>query len=326
MFRVGGGTWKRAADLSARLCQHDGPSQLPPSYAGLDQETHLRLTSQMCGCLEEVQWATCVVCWRAWYDLPAGYEFSHTGQGLRSPEAPWFDPGASVITRARKKGAVNQWRLEVAGSVEEAHGYLAANYSPAECDAIVRRLHSPSRKRAVAMCADCYTHIGDDHVLPAPVGEMRMCDFVVDPVWCSARPSGPAIAHERFEGVSPPDSASDEACSRVLGFSVEEFAHPVAALTDHEEMVLSLVHPLVQVYTIPRTGQLAYVGHICNFRQKVTKFLASLPLMPADMPVVHVRPRKYKGKPGGRALFKVDVLKLKAAFLWLRRTTRPTRT
>ena len=27
-----GGTWKRAADLSARRCQHDGPSKLPPSY------------------------------------------------------------------------------------------------------------------------------------------------------------------------------------------------------------------------------------------------------------------------------------------------------
>ena len=99
---------------------------------------------------------------------------------------------------------------------------------------------------------------------------------------------------------------------------MEEFARPVAALTDHEEMVLGLVHPLVQVYTIPRTGQLAYVGHICNFRQKVTKFLTSLPLLPADMPIVHVRPRKYKGKTGGIALFKVDVTKLRSAFLWLK--------
>ena len=55
------GSWKRAADLSARLCQHDDPIHLPPSYAGLDQEANLRLTSEMCGCLEEVQWATCVV-------------------------------------------------------------------------------------------------------------------------------------------------------------------------------------------------------------------------------------------------------------------------
>ena len=53
----------------------------------------------------------------------------------------------------------------------------------------------------------------------------------------------------------------------MLGYSAHEFAPAVAALTDHEEMVLALVHPLVQVYNLPRTGQLAYVGHICNFRQ-----------------------------------------------------------
>ena len=55
----------------------------------------------------------------------------------------------------------------------------------------------------------------------------------------------------------------------VLGLSVNEFAAAVDLLTDSEEMVLALVHPLVQVYTVPTTGQLAYVGHICNFRQQV---------------------------------------------------------
>ena len=114
------------------------------------------------------------------------------------------------LTRAREQDAMNQWRFETAGSE-------AANYSITECDAIVRRLHSPERKRVVAICADCYTHVGDDHILPAPVGEMRMCDIVADPLWCSARPSGPAIAHERFEGASAPGSASEGACARVLG-------------------------------------------------------------------------------------------------------------
>ena len=74
------GRWKRTADESARLCQQDGPSHLPPCYAGLDQEHQRRLTSEMCGCLEDVQWATCVVCWRAWYDLPDDYEFSYKQQ------------------------------------------------------------------------------------------------------------------------------------------------------------------------------------------------------------------------------------------------------
>ena len=124
--------------------------------------------------------------------------------------------------------------------MEEARGYLAANYFSAECDVIASRLHSPERKRVVTICADCYTYVGEDNVLPAPVADMRLCDFVVDPVWCSAVPSGPAIAHERFEGAPLPGSASEEACSRVLGFSVGEFAPPVAALTDHEEMVLGL--------------------------------------------------------------------------------------
>ena len=66
---------------------------------------------------------------------------------------------------------------------------------------------------------------------------------------------------------------------------MNEFAPAVAALIDHEEMVLALVHPLFQVYTLPRTGQLAYVGHMCICWQCVTTFLASLPLMPSRIRV-----------------------------------------
>ena len=44
---------------------------------------------------------------------------------------------------------------------------------------------------------------------------------------------------------------------------------PIADLNDFEEMMLSLVHPFVQVYTIPTTGELAFAGHVCNFRQRV---------------------------------------------------------
>ena len=51
-----------------------------------------------------------------------------------------------------------------------------------------------------------------------------------------------------------------------LGLPLHQIAPPLAALTDFEEMVLALVYPLVQVYTIPTTGELAYVGHVCNFR------------------------------------------------------------
>ena len=89
-------------------------------------------------------------------------------------------------------------------------------------------------------------------------------------------------------------------------------------LTDSDEMVLALVHPLVQVYTVPTTGQLAYAGHICNFRQKVGKFISRLPTVPQDMPFVQIRPRSLGNRPSFRAPFKVKVHKLRHAFLWLK--------
>ena len=70
---------------------------------------------------------------------------------------------------------------------------------------------------------------------------------------------------------------------------------------------LTLVHPLVQVYTIPKTGQLSYVGHVGNFHQKVTEFLSKLPTLPANMPFVKVRPRNSAGKPCRTAPFTVNV-------------------
>ena len=75
----------------------------------------------------------------------------------------------------------------------------------------------------------------------------------------------------------------------ILGQPLAAFAPELEELTDFEEMVLALVHPLVQVYSVPSTGELAYVGHVCNFRQRVSKFLSSLPTLPVDMPFVLVR-------------------------------------
>ena len=82
--------------------------------------------------------------------------------------------------------------------------------------------------------------------------------------------------------------------------------------------MLALVHPLLQVYTLPSTGQVAYVGHVCNFRQKVSKFISTLPTVPQDMPFVQVRPRSMGNRPSFRAPFKVNVDKLRHAFLWLK--------
>ena len=78
------------------------------------------------------------------------------------------------------------------------------------------------------------------------------------------------------------------------------------------------MHPVVQVYTIPRTRQLAYVGHVCNFRRKVTELLSRLLTLPGNMPFVQVRPGSSGGQPSRKAPFTVNVQKLRHAFEWLR--------
>ena len=216
---------------------------------------------------------------------------------------------------------MNQWCLRGAASAQDALTFLSANYPVDECRCITEHLVCPARKRSVTICSACEQYVQEDSTLAAPEGVMRLCDYVVDPVFTCASTQGPQAAHERFQGASWPSSASHVDATPVLGLSIDAFSTAVATLTDHEEMVLALVHPLVQVYTIPRTGQLAYVGHICNFRQKVSKFLSSLPTMPDEMPFVQVRPRKYKNHVPPKALFKVDVQKLRLAFAWLKTHT-----
>ena len=161
-----------------------------------------------------------------------------------------------------------------------------------------------------------------------PVPCTRLCDFCVDPVTVQSALEGQALPvdygqYERchdhnLDGDQVPALTADPK-AYVLGLSIEEFAGAVAALSDSEELVLALVHPLVQVYSIRATGQLAYAGHICNFRQRVTSFISKLPTLPQDMPFVNVRPRSMGNRPTFKAPFKVNVHKLRHAFLWLQR-------
>ena len=129
--------------------------------------------------------------------------------------------------------------------------------------------------------------------------------------------------NEELEAVSM-DEAHGGASARVfvLGRTLSDFSPALASLDDFGEMVLSLVHPLVQVYSIPKTGELAYVGHTCNFRQNVKSFMTRLPMRPAEMPMLMVKPRPPAGKAVDtrpRNPFKVNTVQLRAAFEWLRR-------
>ena len=51
----------------------------------------------------------------------------------------------------------------------------------------------------------------------------------------------------------------------------------------------------------------------------MSEFLSRLPTLPDEMPFVQARPRKYKSHAPPKALFKVDVQKLRLAFDWLKR-------
>ena len=257
-----------------------------------------------------------MVCWRAWYDLPDDFNFHKLVLGRKSSEVPWFKLATSEVLGKKKKKSVNRWCLCGAASAGDAMRYLEVNYNSDTVKLFETNLVSENRKRSITICSECLPLVDDDQSLhPAP-GSLRFCDHVVDPVYTEVEPGG-TVPRERFSGANCSQDGV-ASISPVLGLSVEQLAPAVAALSDQEEMVLALVHPLVQVFTIPRTGQLAYVGHICNFRQKVSKFLCQLPTLPKDMPIVRVKPRKFKTHVKNKILFPVDTQRLWAAFCWLK--------
>ena len=78
-----------------------------------------------------------MVCWRAWYDLPPDYHFDELPLGTKASPTPWFTLADSATLAARRRGAVNQWRLGGTGSDEAARQFLIANYSPDVCAAVL---------------------------------------------------------------------------------------------------------------------------------------------------------------------------------------------
>jgi hypothetical protein len=325
------GTWHEAAAIIARAEGVEPLPIMPPSYVALNDEHCLADIKQMYDFLQMTSWQTCVVCWRAWYCVPLNYNF-RLARGKGDEYHKWHNPRNSAIWGAKHKKNVNRWFIDsLEKSAPErrsgARNFLEHNYAPAVCETIwaqlVRPDHDADRDwdRDVTICRSCSPHVEDGKLLGA--SEIRLCDYAVDPVFTMIDDDGQTLSamHERWEdhGTDVDDVAActtEHLRTRILGLSIDDFAPAVALLTDHEEMVIALVHPLVQVYTIPRTGQLAYVGHICNFRQKVAKFLKSLPMPKHEFPFVMVRPRNFKNRPSTKALFKIYVHKLRDAFMW----------
>ena len=138
-----------------------------------------------------------MVCWRAWYDLPGDHDFEEITLGRKETPAPWFKVADSAIVGEKRRGAANQWRLGGAASPEDACSYLSANYPEQEVNRIIERLVSESSKRSVTICGECRVYVGEDLLLLPPQDEMRLCDYLVDPIYSTAStegPEGPEVA------------------------------------------------------------------------------------------------------------------------------------
>ena len=167
----------------ARLCQQPPLDYLPPAYAALSLPTCLSMTSQLYESLEQTEWRTCVVCWRAWYDPPQEYGFQKVQLGRRSTPVPWFNLAESKVLGNKKRRCVNQWCVRSDASAEDAQSFLVANYPEREVERITESLVCPQRMRSITFCAECKQHVQDDFTVAAPGGVLRLCDHVVDPVF-----------------------------------------------------------------------------------------------------------------------------------------------
>ena len=329
---------------------------LPPAFAALNNEDALQVIGEMYEAMDQSTWTTCVVCWRAWYAVPREFQFMRC-VGRHGLARPWYDYRHSGMLGWTRPKRWNRWCMQTRegdSGEDMARHVLSETRGTAAAEDAMKRIHQPERHRAATVCHECAVSIEDEE--QGDVQQRRMYDYVVDPVYEIKTESGTGVftSVERYEvGEAPATTLTDtqgpstghaharlheEQDNRpstghahaslrqdvphreyILGRPLADMASPIAVLSDFEEMVLALVHPLVQVYTIPRTGQLAYVGHVCNFRQNVPKFIASLPVLPGDMPFVMVRPREFRGQPSSRPPFKIDVTKVRIAFEWLKK-------
>ena len=185
--------------------------------------------------LDLVQWQTCVVCWRAWYDVPRSYHFRPQA-GAYSGSRAWFNFHSSSVLGATRRKDVDHWFLqrdERAGSHVDAAAFLKNNYDEATCQRLLDQLVDVHLKRDIVICSTCVPHV-EDHRLCAP-REIRLCDYVVDPLFTQEVDQALPVVVERWQ-VHIPDDEDEvpqmEHAARttpVLGLSLQEFAAPLSA-------------------------------------------------------------------------------------------------
>ena len=97
------GAWRQTAQEVARFCQQTPLDYRHPVYASLNFPPCLSMALQMCECSEQAEFNTCVVCLRAWYDLPHDYEFQKLVLGRRKLPVHWFNLEESEVLGSRKR-------------------------------------------------------------------------------------------------------------------------------------------------------------------------------------------------------------------------------
>ena len=192
------GTWVRSAQKAFESQALPACQMLPPSYIALHNPRCLDFVRDMYDALDAVQWQTCVVCWRAWFAVPTGYRFQPPA-GTRNKKVPsWFNFQDSTVLRASRRKEVDRWHMTAAtpGSASDANLFLERNYDPASIKEIKERLQEPTQKRVTIICTSCNPHV-EDGVLRPPPERVRLCDYVVDPVFSAVSGQALPVVRER---------------------------------------------------------------------------------------------------------------------------------
>ena len=172
--------------MTATKAQAEELPNLPPSYCQLNDGASLDMIREMYDCLgPQTVWTTCVVCWKAWYSVSPTCRFSQPGAQGTSPgvNAPWF--------ALRQSKVLSQWAFDEA----QVRGdlpleYLKENHKD-QVEAITSQLvewqrndasDAESKTRDIKICKGCKDLLRGTALKPSS-GELRRCDFVIDPVW-----------------------------------------------------------------------------------------------------------------------------------------------
>ncbi|KZP17546.1 hypothetical protein FIBSPDRAFT_894130 [Athelia psychrophila] len=102
------------------------------------------------------------------------------------------------------------------------------------------------------------------------------------------------LCHEKWFDLNLNSAGKCTKCAKSTKFMDSNAMYPgpdpdhLPPLTQMEEMLISPVHALVQLWQI-RGGQTKYTGHICNFPRENAIFLSKVPILPEDCDIIIMR-------------------------------------